>query len=179
MKSTKCSFLSSQKHQTHHNRTGFIAFFLKSSFGNHLTVSGDPKSASRPIFATSLKRYTNTGLDTNSTSWDASQGTKMSILARTCAKSRLPRPEPNFSWISTFATRLTKYCYFCQTDGTRWRQMTSDGLRCPQTASGCRRWLQMASIGLRWPQIASDRLRGLRWPQMLGWLKGAPRATWK
>jgi hypothetical protein len=46
----------------------FCNIFWKPSCGNHLTVSGDPKSASRPIFATSLKRYTNTGLDTNSTS---------------------------------------------------------------------------------------------------------------
>jgi hypothetical protein len=46
----------------------FYNVFWKPSCGNHLTVSGDPKSASRPIFATSLKRYKNTGLDTNSTS---------------------------------------------------------------------------------------------------------------
>jgi hypothetical protein len=46
----------------------FYTVFWKPSCGNHLTVSGDPKSASRPIFATSLKRYQNTGLDTNSTS---------------------------------------------------------------------------------------------------------------
>ena len=35
----------------------FYNVFWTPSCGNHLTVSGDPKSASRPIFATSLKRY--------------------------------------------------------------------------------------------------------------------------
>ena len=46
----------------------FYTVFWKSNFGNHLTVSGDPKSASRPILATLLRRYKNNGLDTHSTS---------------------------------------------------------------------------------------------------------------
>ena len=73
--------------KTSKSSKSFYNVFWKPSCGNHLTVSGDPKSASRPIFATSLKRYKNTGLDTNSTSWDASRGTNMSILPRTCKKS--------------------------------------------------------------------------------------------
>ena len=40
----------------------------------------------------SLKCYKNNGFGSDLTSWDASQGAKMSILPRTCAKSRLPRP---------------------------------------------------------------------------------------
>ncbi len=78
------------------NSLRFYDVFWKSGCCNNLTVSGDPKSASRPICATSLKRYKNNGLDSNSTSWDASRGTKMSILPRTCAKSCLPRQEPIF-----------------------------------------------------------------------------------
>ncbi len=72
----------------------FYNVFWTSSFCSTLAVSGDPKTASRTIFTASLKRYRNKGLDSNSTSWDAFQGTNMSILPRTCAKSRLPCTEP-------------------------------------------------------------------------------------
>ena len=88
--------LGTSKTSTSSTSHRFYNLFWTPSCGNHLTVSGDPKSASRPIRATSFERYKNNGLDSNSISSDASRGTNVSILPRTCAKSRLPRQEQIF-----------------------------------------------------------------------------------
>ena len=47
--------------------------FLTTTFDQTLTVSGDQKSASKLIFATSFKRFKHDGFGYNLTSWDASK----------------------------------------------------------------------------------------------------------
>ena len=109
LKSTNATFLAPQTHQNHKNHTGFIAFFENLVFAKLVPFPAVPNGSRNQIFRRRSKHIKTKLKSTNVAFWTPPTNQKRAILARTCAKSRFPRPEPIFSWISIFATRLTKY----------------------------------------------------------------------